>query len=388
MKKIQKFLIPIIVVAAIAAAAFYLTNQGSKKHLTAEFPRALAIYEGSEVRILGVPVGKVETVDPQGDTVRVKMSYDSKYKVPADAKAAIILPAVVGDRFVQLTPVYQGGAQLEDNALLECDVSGEGECRTTAPVELDELYKSLDELLVATGPQGANKNGALADVLKQTARNFGGQGAAFKQTIKDFSTLSTTLDNNKEELFGTVAQVEEFVSTLAENDSTVREFNQSLAQVSDLLADERQDLADALGNLGTAMQEVRGFVAKNRASLTRNVSKLKDVVSTVVKRRDSLEEILHVAPLALNNLGGTYNPQAGTLDTRPNLDQLIPLLLKDPLGTLCNTIGEGADAVCDLLGGLLPRTAPGKNGTGGVPYYKEYVDPTLGGLVKPEGSAS
>ena len=39
----------------------------------------------------------------------MKMYYDAKVDVPADAQAVIIAPSVVGDRFVQLTPAYEGG---------------------------------------------------------------------------------------------------------------------------------------------------------------------------------------------------------------------------------------------------------------------------------------
>ncbi len=50
------------------------------------------------------------------------MCYDAKYKVPADAKAVIISPAIVGDRFVQLTPVYkQGDDVLADDAVLSAE---------------------------------------------------------------------------------------------------------------------------------------------------------------------------------------------------------------------------------------------------------------------------
>ena len=87
-----------------------------KKYVTAKFPRTVSLYEGSEVKILGVAVGKVETVEPTGTNVTVKFYYEGEQKVPADAKAAVISPSIVGDRFIQLTPAYSGGEQLKNNA--------------------------------------------------------------------------------------------------------------------------------------------------------------------------------------------------------------------------------------------------------------------------------
>ena len=63
-------------------------------------------------------------------------------------------------------------------------------------------YKSLDELAVALGPQGANSEGALSELISTTAENFEGQGEQFNQTIKDLGRLTGTLENNKDELFG------------------------------------------------------------------------------------------------------------------------------------------------------------------------------------------
>ena len=141
---------------------------------------------------------------------------------------------------------------------------------TAVPLELDEIYSSLDQLNVALGPNGANRNGALSDLLEVTAKNFGGQGAKFHQTIQDFSKLTQTLDDNKEELFGSARQLEGFISTLAKNDKTVRSFNQSLADASQMLSGERTELSASLHNLAIAMRQVSGFVKDNRSSLGRN----------------------------------------------------------------------------------------------------------------------
>ena len=59
--------------------------------------------------------------------------------------------------------------------------------RTAVPVELDRISSSLDDLLVALGPQGANKDGALADALATGAANLDGQGKALHDTTRDLS---------------------------------------------------------------------------------------------------------------------------------------------------------------------------------------------------------
>ena len=78
--------------------------------VTAHLSSAVGLYPGSDVRILGVKVGKVLSVTPDGTSDTVRLEYDGKYRVPADAEAAVVSPSLVSDRYLQLLPAYTGGA--------------------------------------------------------------------------------------------------------------------------------------------------------------------------------------------------------------------------------------------------------------------------------------
>lgn len=372
-----RFLVPLALIALVVVAALTMLGGAERKTVSAHFPRTISVYEGSDVRVLGVPVGEVVSVTPSGTDVVVEMAYDAEVKIPTDAQAVIVAPSIVGDRYVQLTPAWESGDTLADDTVLDTG-------RTAVPIELDQIYSSLDDLNVALGPDGANKNGALSDLLVQTAEQFSGQGEAFNQTIGDFSDLSATLENNKEELFGATRQLGQFVETLADNDTTVREFNQSLARVSTLLADERQELSASLRNLGTALGEVKRFVSDNREVLGRDIKGLRRVTQILVRQRDAVDEILRVAPTALNNLGLTYNPQTGTLDTRANAGFLFQQLQQDPTLYLCTQLEQvqGTGPLCDALRGAQgPRSRAGTFGEGAQPGQERF-DLSLLGLVE------
>jgi phospholipid/cholesterol/gamma-HCH transport system substrate-binding protein len=375
----------VAVVALIATVAWVMWPEEEKKYLTATFPRTVAVYEGSEVKILGVPVGKVESVDPNGTQVRVKLWYAAETDVPANAKAVIISPSVVGDRFVQLTPAYNGGPTLADGAHLD-------EQRTAEPVELDEIYQSLNDLNVALGPKGANKDGSLSRLLEATARNFDGQGRQFHQTITDVSRFTGTLDNNKEEMFASLRQLARFTAVLRANDQNVRAFNRNLAEMSVFLEGERDDLAGALANLGRAMDDITGFVRSNRSLLKENIDGLTRVSGILVKQRQALKEIMDVAPLALNNLAVAYNPLSGTLDQRSNLGENVAQLEHDPALFLCTMVneadssGQACRSIRRAVGALndlplpRPRSAP-FDADRSRTVHVERIDKSLGGIL-------
>ncbi|GHH92847.1 ABC transporter substrate-binding protein [Streptomyces capillispiralis] len=356
--------------ALVAALTYALWPRPGTVRVTAYFPRTVGIYPGSDVRVLGVRIGEVGKIVPEGGRVRVELEFDEDRRVPADAQAAIINSSVVSDRYVQLLPVYRKGPALRDGDVIP-------ESRTAVPVELDRIFDSLHTTAEALGPEGANKDGALSRLLGVSADNLDGQGENLHRTVEDLADAAGTLSDGRGDLFGTVRNLQVFTSALAADDKEVRAFNTSLAEVAEQLAGEREDLAAALKNLGTALGDVSDFVRKNKKSLTSNVEGLSKVTKVLVTQRAALEELLEVAPTGLSNLQNAYNPSSGTLDTRNNPDHP-----QDPAALLCSllrTTGDegGENPDCEELERLfdslpeLPR-APASGS----------VDRTLGGILE------
>ncbi|MFJ1528789.1 MCE family protein [Streptomyces mirabilis] len=370
MKNLKRRVAVVTALALVAALTYVLWPRSESVHVTAYFPRTVGIYPGSDVRVLGVRIGEVEKITPEGDRVRVELKYDEGRKVPADAKAAVINSSVVSDRYVQLLPVYRKGPVLRNGAVIP-------ETRTAVPVELDRVFDSLHTTADALGPQGANKDGSLSRLLGVSADNLDGQGENLNQTVEDLSQAVTTLSDGRADLFGTVRNLQVFTAALAADDKNVRSFNTSLAEVAGQLAGERKDLADALKNLGTALGDVSAFVKNNKKSLTSNVRGLSKVTKVLVTQRAALAELLEVAPTGLSNLNNAYNPSSGTLDTRNNAQQA-----QDPASLLCSvlrTTGDegGKNPDCKELKDLfdsLPKVPQGPAVTG-------TVDRTLGGIL-------
>ncbi|QNL94185.1 MCE family protein [Aeromicrobium senzhongii] len=304
--------VAVVCLAVVAAAAFVVLSRANENVVTVDFDRTVSLYEGSSVRILGVTVGTVEKITPRGQNVRARIAWDADYEVPADVKAVIVSPSVVGDRFVQLTPAYTGGAKLEDGAHLD-------QSRTATPTELDDTYAALDRVATTLGPKGINEDGTLSDLVANSADNLDGKGAEIRESIAALAKLTKTVDGNKTELFTSVEKIERFVSALEANDQSVRDFNTSLAGVSGVLADEGDDLQLAVAELATALQQVQSYVSENRTALRKNVKGLSRVTNSLAKQRKDLNKILDQGPKALSNLALAYNPTTGTLDSRASV---------------------------------------------------------------------
>lgn len=324
------------VLAVAAAAAVWWLEPRPGRTITAYLRSAVAVYPDNPVLILGVPVGRITTVVPQGRLVKVVMTVDRSVNVPAGASAVVLQPSLVAGRSIQLTPAYTGGPTMPDGGAIPVQ-------RTAVPLGIDDLARAANDLATMLGPTGANRNGALSDALDVAAANLRGNGQAINNTIGDVAALSETLAGSRKQLFATVTQLQSFVSTLAANDAQVRQFTTQLADVSNYLAGERGDLGAALRELSLALGEVAAFVQDNRAVLKSDVDRLTEVTAVLVRQREALGQIIDIAPTALSNLNNAYNASSGTLDTRLNIEELRapPILL-----------------VCELLRRSTPRQVP------------------------------
>jgi virulence factor Mce-like protein len=304
----------VLVVVMVAALAAILWPGGTQTHVTAYFERATGVYPGTEVRILGVKVGKVTKVTPKGNMVEVKMAWTAEHKVPANAQAVIIVPSLVADRYVQFTPVYRGGAALKDGATLSLS-------STAVPVELDDANSAVNDLTKALGPQGANANGSLSKLLSTSAQTLDGQGANFKQTLQDLSDVSRILSDNRGNATQTVQNLAKITQAMAASDRQIRSFSQNLASVSSTLNAQKAELRAAVKSLAVALREVSNFVKQNKAEIASNVQGLAQITGVLVKEKAALQQFLDKAPVAASNALGVYDAQDGSLHARLNLQQ-------------------------------------------------------------------
>ncbi|HXA60725.1 MAG TPA: MCE family protein [Streptosporangiaceae bacterium] len=314
------------------------------KTITAYFSQTVGIYPGSDLRVLGVKVGSVDSVRPEGQQVKVTLSLDGGISVPAGANAVVVAPSVVADRYVQLFPPYTGGPKIGDGAVIPIG-------RTATPVELNQLYDSINQLTNSLGPNGINSNGAFSDFLRVSANNLNGNGTAFGDSIRQFGQFAKTLANSKDNLFATLTNLQTFTTMLKTNDGQVRQAEQQLATVNGFLADDRQTLGTALNQLATALGDIQAFIRDNRARIKSNVDKLAGITQVLVDQRRSLAEVLDTVPLATDNVVNAYSFKGLVLGGRGNLNEISMPVDRNstPVGSpVCAMAGTNSSPLAKL----------------------------------------
>lgn len=293
--------------AVLLAVGVYLVwpNRGGQK-VVAYFPTAVGLYPGDDVRIVGVPVGRIDAIEPRAEDVKISMTLQDGVRVPSNAQAIIIAPNLVSARFIQLTPAYTGGDALADGAQIGLD-------RTGVPVEWDEVKEQLTELSTQLGPQEGGLQGPLTQFVNQAADTFDGNGDSFRQALRELSQTAGRLGDSRVDLFGTVRNLQVLVDALSNSNEQIVQFTNHVASVSQVLAASTQDLDATLGALNGALGDVRGLLSQSNSSLIESVGKLSEFTQILTDHSDDIEQILHVTPNGLANFYNIYNPAQGTV---------------------------------------------------------------------------
>jgi phospholipid/cholesterol/gamma-HCH transport system substrate-binding protein len=222
------------------------------------------------VRVLGVDVGVVKEVENAADSVQVTFVVeDPEIQLPADVEAAIVPASLLGERYIQLFPAYQGGPTLQPGGTIPVE-------RTAVPSEPDELLRSLQDYLGAIDPEAVKAfvanaadilegNGEELNELIHHAANVIGTLAAKRddlaRIIVEFERLTNALLTRKAELVRVIRAYNEVVGTLTENraalEGSIIGLNEMAIELASLLHAHRGALDSDIDILTTTGRTLR-----------------------------------------------------------------------------------------------------------------------------------
>lgn len=331
----------IVVLVAGIFVAMRAAGEAARTIVVAYFDNSNGVFSGDDVRIRGVPVGKVLKIEPEPLRSKISFWFDRKYNVPANAKAVILSPQLVTGRAIQLTPPYTGGPTMGDGAVIPAD-------RTAVPVEWDDLRAQLErltDLLKPTKPGGVSTLGAL---INTAADNLRGQGATIRDTVIKLSQTVSALGDHSKDIFSTFKNLSTLVTALHDSADLLEQLNRNLAAVSSVLADDPNKIGQAAEDLNAVVADVQSFVADNREALGTASDKLASISKALVGSLDDLKQTLHIGPTVLQNFNNIYEPSNGALT-----GALAASNMSNPIAFLCGAIqaasrlgGEQAAKLC------------------------------------------
>lgn len=324
--KIALAVVLVLMLAGGITTLMVRPNAVGKTRITAYFDNSNGIYAGDDVVILGVPVGKIDTVEAEPQRVKISLWVDNKYQLPEDAKAVILSPTLVTARTIQLTPAYTGGPVMQSGATIP-------QQRTAVPVEWDALRDQLQKLTDTLQPAQPGGQSTLGAFVSTAADNLRGQGANIRDTLTKLSQAFSVLGDHSNDIFASIKNLSALVTALQSSTDLMRQLNSNLASVTGLLANSPEEVGNAIDDLHTAVGDVQRFVSDNREALGTTSDKLTSISKALVDSLDDIKQTLHLAPTSLANFLTIYEPTTASLTGALALNNF-----SDPINFICGAI--------------------------------------------------
>jgi ABC-type transporter Mla subunit MlaD len=287
------------------------------------FGEATQLAHEADVRISGVPVGKVKDIQTNSRTGRSDATIELKPEyapMPADAHAILRQKTLLGETYVELTPGTSRAAKIPDNGRL-----AQGQVAPT--VELDEILRTFDP----------KTRQAFQTWFQSQAQSIDGRGADLNAALgnlapfaQDTEKVLAILDGQKAAVRQLVRNTGEVFTALSERDGQLASLITNSNRVFSTTAQRGQDLQAAFKALPT-------FEKESSTTLTR-LSKFSQNANPVVtdlrpaakELSPTLVQMSRLAP-DLKALFRSLNPlidasKKGLPATTEFLDQLHPLL--------------------------------------------------------------
>jgi phospholipid/cholesterol/gamma-HCH transport system substrate-binding protein len=241
------------------------------------FAEATALATEADVRISGVPVGKVKTIEPDKGTGRstVAIELESRYApLPSDARAVLRQKTLLGETYIELTPGTEDADPVPDGDTLAAS-------QISPTVQLDEIYRTFDadtrrafqtwmiEQAKAIGDHGRDVNDALGNLgpfAEDTATLvdiLNRQEGAVTGLISNTGVVFEALTDRGDQLRSLIENANRVFATTAERDEQLKQaflalptFERESAVTLDRLAEFARDTDPLVTQLRPAAREL------------------------------------------------------------------------------------------------------------------------------------
>ena len=292
------------VLAALVLAAFRADDLpliGGGDTYRAAFSEAGGLKANDEVRVAGVRVGKVESVDLDGDQVQVTFKIDRGVDIGKDTGAAIKVKTLLGAMFLALEPA--GPGQLDEGATIPVE-------RTQSPYDVVEAFSGLAETSERIDTNRlATSLTALSDLGRNTPEEF-------QAALQGVSALSKNLAERDEQINSLLTHLKKVSGVLGDRSQDIVTLMKDADVLFRALVARRDAIHNLLVSTSTMSQELTTLIRQSRADLKPALTHLDTVVKVLLKNQDNLDETLRLmAPF--------YRVFANTLGNGPWFDTYI-----------------------------------------------------------------
>nr|WP_143229296.1 MlaD family protein [Actinophytocola xanthii] len=332
------FAVVTVTLTAVLGLTIANTTLGPTTGYAARFTDATGLNVGDDIRMSGVRVGQVSSIEVVDDRLaEVRFDVEAGRELPASVTATIKYRNLIGQRYVALG-VGTGG---DPNDVLAPDGVIPPE-RTRPALNLTVLFNGFRPLFEALDPAEVN---TLAAELVQVLQ---GEGGTIDSVLAHTASLTTTVAGKDQVIGRVIDNLNTVLDTVNNRTGEVSELIDQLQELATGLAAQREPIGDAISALGELTESTAGLLGEARPAVTQDVAALGALAGNLADHGDTVDRFLAGLPHKLQTInrvssyGGWFNyylcgmsGRVGVSDLGVTVDLPVLPLAGTPMAERC-----------------------------------------------------
>lgn len=287
------FLLVTTLATALLAITIGNITFGSKQNYKAVFADATGVVKGDDVRVAGVKVGSVKSVEIVNRTqALVEFSVQDSTRLTDSTYAGIRYRNLVGQRYIALTEGVGGPDVLREGSTIPLQ-------RTTTALDLTVLFNGFKPLFAALTPEDVNK------LSYEIVQVFQGEGGTIENLLQHTASVTNTLASRDRLIGDLISNLNTTLKTVGDRDQQLSDLIIQLRGFVGGLKDDREAILGSLNGISDLAVQTSQLVTGIRPGLTKDITQLKNVAGNINDRRAEVDRALKVLPIKLNKVGRT-----------------------------------------------------------------------------------
>lgn len=295
---IKSIVFTLVTVLATVALAGTIQNTvaGASKEYTAMFEDATSLNNGDDVRMAGVKIGTVESIDlVENRLAKVTFTVSQQVRVSSGTTAELRFRNLVGQRYIALEPPEDPGPALQPGHTFAASA-------TRPALDLTMLFNGFRPLLKFLSPEDVNK------LSEQIIAVFQGEGATVEGLLASTSSLTQTIAAKDQVIGQLIDSLSAVLTTINSRSEQLDTTIITLQQLVSGLAEDREVIGSTLDGLGNLTVSVSDLLEQGRAPLKGSIDALGRLSENLSNAEQVLDSFFEVLPVKLDRIGrlGSY----------------------------------------------------------------------------------
>jgi phospholipid/cholesterol/gamma-HCH transport system substrate-binding protein len=315
--KIQLVLFTILTILSIVILGWYYLRVPSlmgigQYRLYTELPRSGGLYATANITYRGTQIGKVTAVEPTEKGIRVTMSIDDRYKIPADATANVHSVSAIGEQYVDLVSTGNPGQYLSNGQMVATG---------TVPSEVGPALDAANR-----GLQVLPKE-KIDSLLTETSKAVGGLGPSLQRLVDGTTNLAQGFQENIPQFNDLIANSAPILQSQVDSGDAIAQWARNLNTLASQSASQDQALRSGLQAAPPTLDQTSALFNDVRESLPQTLANLEIILDLLKRYHKGLEQTLVIVPqgISIGQAALIFAPE-GLLDFGLSINQPPPCL--------------------------------------------------------------